>query len=80
MTVTATRRPYAIEFAADAPVPPFSKDRYPFTADEAQRLLDQNASKIVTATAHKVVMHTGSMTITLRPATRGGGAAFTITR
>ena len=46
------------------------------TSDETQRVLDTRADAIVRATPHRVVF----ADVVIRPASLGGGPAFTITR
>jgi hypothetical protein len=72
--VTAAPRPYLLTFLATGTT-------YQLSSDEAQTLLDQYPA--VTATRNKVVLHghnssRASDRTVLRPATLGGGSAFTI--
>ena len=76
MNVNTVSRPYLLTFHS-------SGHSYPATSEEAQRLIDGNP--VVTATRNKVVLQGdggGSWLhrVTLRPATRGGGPAFVVTR
>lgn len=72
--ITAAARPYLLTFLATG-------TSYPVSSDEAQRLLDEYPA--VTATRHRVVLQgdggAHARTV-LRPATLGGGPAFTIER
>jgi hypothetical protein len=72
--VTVTARPYVITFHATGTT-------YPLTSEDAQRLLDEYPA--VLATRHRVVLpgHNTAdpkQRTTIRPATRGGGAAFIV--
>ena len=76
MKVTASARPFVLTFLATG-------TSYPLTSDEAQRLLDEQP--IYTASRHRVVFHghntaRASERTVLRPATLGGGPAFTVER
>ena len=76
MKIYTTPRPYTLTFAS-------SGHSYPLTSDEAQRLLDEYPA--VTASRSRVVLqgHNSSRAsdrTTLRPATLGGGAAFSIVK
>jgi len=76
MTITAARRPFTLTFHATG-------TSYPLTSEEAQRLLDEYPA--FRATANRVILHGHNSSkpcdrTTLRPATLGGGPAFTITR
>jgi hypothetical protein len=72
MTIIAARRPFTLTFSSTG-------HSYPMTADETQRLLDNYPALL--ATKHRVVLRADDGTRgTLRPATLGGGPAFTITR
>lgn len=76
MKITAAARPFALTFHC-------SGHTFPITAEEAQRLLDEQG--IHRATRNRVVFHGHNTSraierATLRPATLGGGPAFTIDR
>lgn len=76
MKITTVQRPYTLTFL-------YSGSVYPLTSEEAQRLLD--AYPAHSATKYKVVL-VGHNTpdpkqrTVLRPATRGGGPAFLISK
>jgi hypothetical protein len=72
--ITAAQRPFTLTFHS-------SGHSYPLTSDEAQRLLDEYPA--VAATRNRVTLqgHNSSKAYdrtTIRPATLGGGPAFTI--
>lgn len=74
MKITAAKRPFRITFLA-------THTSYPLTSEEAQRLLDEYPA--VSATRNRVVLpgHNTSRAnerCILRPATIGGGPAFTL--
>lgn len=76
MKITAAQRPFLLTFH-------FSGHTFPLTSEDAQRLLDEYPA--VTATRNRVVLpghntSRASERVTLRPATIGGGPAFTIER
>jgi len=67
MTITATARPYVLTAGQHS---------YPLSAREVQRLLD--AYTPVQASPNKITLRILGVTSIIRPATRGGGAAFTV--
>lgn len=76
MKITAADRPFTLTFHGTG-------QRYPLTRDEAQRLLDEYPA--VLATRNRVILpgHNTSdpgQRATIKPATLGGGPAFTIER
>lgn len=76
MKITTVQRPYTLTFLATG-------TSYPLTSEGAQRLLDEYPAH--SATKYKVVLE-GHNTpdpkqrTVLRPATRGGGPAFLISK
>jgi hypothetical protein len=73
-TIQAVQRPYLLTFHVSA----FT---YPVSSEEAQRLLDSYPA--ITATRSRVVLRgdgENNKGCTLRPATRGGGPAFIISK
>ena len=76
MKITAAQRPFIMTFHS-------SGHSYPLTAEETQRLLDEYPAH--TATCNRVVLVGHNSTqpydrTTIKPATIGGGKAFTIER
>lgn len=72
--ITAVSRPFLLTFLA-------TRQTYPLTSEEAQRLLDEYPA--VSATKYRVVLQghntaSASERTVLQPATRGGGPAFII--
>ena len=75
MMITVTSRPYLMTFAA-------SGHAYTLTSEEAQRVIDGNP--VVRYSCNRVILQGGNDAkaynrVTLRPATLGGGPAFTLT-
>ncbi len=76
MRVQTTARPYVLTFHATG-------TSYPVSSEDAQRLLDEYPP--VSATRNRVILP-GHNTpdpkqrVSLRPATLGGGFAFTVTK
>lgn len=76
MKITAAQRPFIITFCATG-------TSYPMSSEEAQRLLDEYPA--FKASKYRVTLH-GHNTrdpkqrVIIRPATLGGGIAFTIER
>jgi hypothetical protein len=75
MKITATARPFILEFTASGNI-------YPITSEEAQNLLDAYpavhvSSNVVVLQGHNTA--DAMQRCILRPATHGGGPAFVIT-
>jgi hypothetical protein len=76
MKITAADRPFILTFIATG-------TSYPLTSTEAQRLLDEYPA--IRATRNSVTLHghntsSAQERTIIRPATLGGGSAFTIER
>lgn len=74
MRIDAATRPFILTF-------PLTGSQHLLTSDDAQRLLDTQRVQVTSATRSRVTFctHDGTRSV-LEPATRGGGAAFVITR
>ena len=76
MTITAAQRPFILTFHGTG-------QSYPLTTEETQRLLDEYPAHYASRNRVVLVGHNSSKAhdrTTLRPATLGGGHAFTIVR